>query len=167
MEKRLFIFILCFLFLQTSLSANSLSGDVYVAGVSKYLWRGQNLNDGFALQPGFDLSYGLFSLGFWGSFHTESGDMAEADLTLSFASSLNKLIEISGGYTFYTFPQPEYSDSHEVFLGAGLSVFLSPGLTLYYDVDDGDGLYAEAALSLPFSIGIEFSLDGSLGYNAG
>ncbi len=87
---------------------------------------------------------------------------AMKDLSLALKNSRAR-----GYFGLNILKDPEYSDSHEVFLGAGLSVFLSPGLTLYYDVDDGDGLYAEAALSLPFSIGIEFSLDGSLGYNAG
>ncbi len=146
--------------------ADGLSGDVYVSGVSKYLWRGQDLYDNFALQPGFDFSLGSFSLGFWGSYHPELESFAEADFTLSYGTSLS-VFDIGLGYTFYTFLQPEYSDSHEVFGSITYSGFLSPGVKLYYDFDDGDGLYAEVFASYGFKLGLDLSLSGSLGFNAG
>ncbi|MBN1897639.1 MAG: hypothetical protein JW827_02595 [Spirochaetes bacterium] len=137
---------------------------IYLAGVSQYLWRGQKLYDKFALQPGVDLNVGSMVMGLWGSFHPDAGILAEADVTLRYALFLSSNAELNFGYTFYTFPQPDYTDSHEVFAGIDLDTFLSPGLSLYYDLDDGDGLYAEASLSYPILI---LSLDCSLGYNAG
>lgn len=167
MKKLQSIIIIILLVCTSSIVTAQISGDVYVTGVSKYLWRGQELFDKFAVQPGADLNVGPVSLGFWGSYSVDPGDLAEADITVSYSRSLSDLFELSLGYTFYTFPQPAYSDSHEFFAGGTLGVFLSPSLTLYYDVDDGDGLYAEAGASLPIHIGPEFSLDGSLGFNAG
>lgn len=164
MKKTFIIFILLLLMLSSNVFSAEISGDVYVAGVSKYLWRGGNCFDKFAIQPGADLNYGSFSLGFWGSYHVDPGDFGEADFTLSYETTVSEIVGLSAGYTFYTFPQPKYSDSHEFFAGVSLDVLLSPGLTLYYDVDDGDGLYVELGASYPIMI---LSLDLSLGYNAG
>ncbi|MDD5066640.1 MAG: hypothetical protein PHF84_06290 [bacterium] len=147
--------------------SEGLSGDIYIAGVSKYLWRGQDLYDKFALQPGFDLSLSSFSLGFWSSYHPDAEALAEADLTLSYSYEPMKNFTGNLGYTFYSFPQPVYGDSHEVYAGISYSGFLSPGLKLFYDFDDGDGLYAELSCSQGFSLGPEFSLGASLGFNAG
>ena len=163
MNKIFIIVVLLLFMLCSSAFSAEVSGDVYVAGVSKYLWRGWNCFDKFALQPGADLSYGSFSLGFWGSYHVDPGDFAEADFTLSYETSISKIVGLSAGYTFYAFPQPEYCDTHEFFAGVSLDVILSPGLTLYYDVDDYEGLYAELAASYPIMI---LSLDASLGFNA-
>ncbi|MBU1078308.1 MAG: hypothetical protein KKH98_13510 [Spirochaetes bacterium] len=157
---------LLLLFGTIDLSAE-VSGDVYVAGVSKYLWRGQNLFDGFALQPGADLNIGSISLGFWGSYGVDPCNLNEADITVSYAVPISAVMEMSLGYTFYTFPEPVYGDSHEAFAGLSFACFLSPGITFYYDFDDGDGLYTQMSASYPFVLGLKFSLDGSLGFNAG
>lgn len=163
--KKLIICSILFLVLAVSVYAE-FSGDVYVAGVSRYLWRGQLLEKGPCLQPGLDLNYGPFSLGLW-SNHFGSSVFAELDYTLTYTHSLSEIVEMNLGYTYYSFPDPEYLDSHEAFVGASFDVFLTPSMTVYYDFDDGDGMYLEGGASFPFKLGVDFSLDGALGFNAG
>ena len=179
MKKQIFILILSIFFIQTALIAEDYSGDVYVAGVTKYLWRGQILNRKATLQPGLDLNYKKLSIGLWASFNVADSfespskeEFGEADMTISFSDSYS-LLGFSLGYTYYTFPVLAGPGvSAEYFLGLSLDVFLSPGITLYWDIapedkGGGDGLYAELALSYPLNLGIEFAIDTSLGYNAG
>lgn len=166
------ILFFCFMFCG-NVSAET-EGSVYVAGVTKYLWRGQVLYRKGALQPGLDLNYKKLSLGLWGSYNladnvkSKKQEFGEADVTISLSDSYKKL-GYSVGYTYYTFPSPVASPSlsSEYFIGLSADVFLSPGLTMYYDVAQGDGVYAELTLSCPFKLGIDFSLDVSAGYNAG
>jgi len=148
-----------------SLHAASMNSDVYVAGVSKYLWRGQMLYNKFALQPGLDLNYDNFSAGLWGSFNVVDSEFGEADLLAAYSYSIS-LVEMSAGFTYYTFPN--ISDtSVEANLGASVKTFLSPSITVYYDFGSGKGTYIESTLSLPFTALFPFSLDVSTGYNLG
>lgn len=177
MKKLLLLIICCALSFPFSLVAEDASGDVYVAGAGKYLWRGQLLYDKSVLQPGLDLNYKKLSLGLWMSYNTlDSADkfglgdaykFGEADVTISFSDSYKKL-GYSLGYTYYTFPN-FFGLSSEYSLGLSMDVFLSPGIILYYDVakEGGDGGYLDFALSFPFTLGIDFSFDTSVGYNLG
>ena len=171
------LLILCMLLCRT-LYADT-GGSIYVAGVSKYLWRGQVLYRTGALQPGLDLSYKKLSISLWASYgmadhlsDSTSAQFGESDFVIDFSDSIS-ILGFSLGYSYYTFPAfTSSSVSSEYYLGLSLDLFFSPNITLYWDVADknfggGDGLYAELALSCPFILGIEFALDASLGYNAG
>ncbi len=142
-----------------------INGDIYVAGVSKYLWRGQILYSGFAVQPGADLNYNNFSIGFWGSFCTKEAKFGEADFLAGYSTSIS-IFNLGAGYTFYTFPNAA-STSHEAYINAEVNIFLSPSLILYYDFADGDGAYMEGGLSIPFTVGLEFTFAPTLGLNLG
>jgi len=144
-----------------------INGDVYLSGVSKYLWRGQELYNSFALQPGFDLYYKYFSFGLWNSFHVEKKELYEIDLTLSYSVTFKKYILLKTGYTYYSQPKEEYLDSHELFLNLIFDWKVSPVLKVFYDFDDGNGFYTEFVVLCPFKLGINFSFDVSLGYNYG
>jgi hypothetical protein len=150
------------------------SGSVYMAGVTKYLWRGQELYRKGALQPGLDLTYKKLSLGIWGSFNlgdnvqSKRQAYGEADFTLGLSDSYKKL-GYSVGYTYYTFPSPSVAPSlsSEYYCGLSMDVFLSPGVTVYYDVASGDGVYAELSAAQHVQLGLEFEMEAGLGYNAG
>jgi hypothetical protein len=166
MKKKLFVSLLFFL-VSTSARAE-FSGDAYVAGVSKYLWRGQQLYNNIAVQPGFDLNYDALSLGFWGSYSAADNTFAEADFTPSYLITLNDKFDLRIGYTFYNFPQPDYTTSHEAFVAINYKGFLSPSLKAYYDFGNGDGFYAELGASYTFANSIkDITLGSTLGFNAG
>lgn len=147
---------------------------------SKYIWRGQNLGDDWCYQPTITVGYKGLGLTLFANYNTvgNTDEWSELDFTVDYTtdlgfvdSSLEK-VSVSLGYTYYTYPNissnlPEY-DSHEVYLGIGADVFLSPTLTVYYDFDTGDGVYYEAGISHSFDVGkCTISPSLSLGYNDG
>ena len=135
-------------------------GSLGVAFNSKYLWRGQNLVDGAVVQPEGSLSYGGFSGTVWANYDADDGEeWTELDYTLDYTTSLGildsglDLVALSVGYTYYTFPNLEGGDfSQEVYLAAALDAVLSPSLAVYYDFEEGDGMYYE--LGIGHSIGL-------------
>lgn len=143
---------------------------------SKYVWRGQNLVDGPVLQPEGSLAYQGWTGTVWANYDADEGsEWTELDYTLDYTTSLEilasslEILSVSVGYTYYTFPNLDADDdSHEVYAGLSLDTLLSPSLIVYYDFEQGDGMYYEAAVAHGFSLGgAELSLGGSVGYNDG
>ncbi len=81
----------------------SLNGGV----VSKYLWRGVNLHDGPAFQPGVEFSSHGVTAGFWSSYNFgDEGGFAEADYYLNYGKAVPfaKACEVTLGYSHLTYP---------------------------------------------------------------
>lgn len=157
-------------------------GSVGLTFNSKYIWRGQKLLDGPVLQPQGCLTYAGWTGTVWANYDLDKEDeWTEVDYTLDYTTSLGivtsslEILSASVGYTYYTFPplrhHPEvgvHDDSHEVYAGLSLDTLLSPSLIAYYDFEQGDGMYYEAAIAHSFSLGAPvLSLGGSVGYNDG
>ena len=173
----------------------SFSGEV--ATVSKYIWRGQRLTDGWSLQPAATVGIGGFSFNFWstidltavnegdalflpenpaappGDHNGMKGQFSEIDLTFSYALEAGPA-SLDMGAIVYTFPNRTASLPSTVELYGGASfgdVFLSPGATLYIDVDEtgksgSTGLYFLMDAGHMFLIGVPkfpvLELSGSL-----
>ena len=157
-------------------AADTLSGSVSVSGVGKYLWRGQTVSSGAALQPGFSLNVNKFTFSYWGSDHAYvgSGDSKynESDYTVGFADTVPglSLLTMKSGFTMYTFPYTPVpkNNSQELYGGLTANTMLSPYLSYYYDPVLGKGAYAEAGITQSFAFG-DFGVSGLLtgGYNFG
>ena len=155
--------------------------------VSKYIWRGQNLQDDGAIQPSALFTYGSLTASIWGSIdlskiNNNSGEITEVDYSLDYTTTLDGLdgLTWSFGVINYTFPNTHLDDTTELYAGVGLDVPLTPKLTLYRDVDDYDGTYimlsvghcfekfAELAPDVPVGLTLGACLGwGSDNYNAG
>ncbi len=154
--------------------SDGFSGSVYTAGVTKYLWRGQVLSDGFAVQPGITLNAGKVSFVYWASVHEYSSDMQlnESDYTISFSDAVPyaDFLSITAGFTAYNFPYGAVGQrtSVEVFAGISSSVPSAPYLKYFYDTMLGNGGYLEGGISHSVPVG-DFKLTGSAvcGYNFG
>jgi uncharacterized protein (TIGR02001 family) len=147
--------------------------------VSKYIWRGFDLNpyERPVLQPSinYDLGDTGLSLELWTSFSFENRELHEFDFSLTYQRRFGKHLELAAGlvhYGWYFRPDFRFEDdtSHELFLSAGLpgSPF-NPALIVFYDFHNGDGFYVLAqseyeADVLPW---LGLRLFGSLAYNAG
>ncbi len=151
----------------------------------KYIWRGQNLNDDGAFQPGISASYGGFTGAIWGSVDTtsinnNSGEITEADYSLDYSGSLPGLegVGYSLGIINYVFPNTAVDDTTEVYAGLSFDLPLGPSITVYRDVDDVKGTYislgvghsiekiAELAPDTPVGMDISASLGwASSAYN--
>jgi len=146
-----------------------------VEGVSKYIWRGFNLVDKPAIQPNLDFEFGEtgFAVNVWNSFAVSDRDRFsgadELDFTVSFAPPAASDFGFSAGFIFYTFDFKADNNTKEFFAGVAPSYLpFSPELTVYYDFDAGDNLYATLAVTRSLPLGIQ-SLDfgATLGYNNG
>lgn len=102
-----------FVFFITCLSGISFSQDLSLSVnadlVSRYIWRGIDVNDAFNIQPALSLSVSGFSFGFWGSYSlTNNLDYniygQELDTWLGYTYSFESGISIGAIVTDYYYP---------------------------------------------------------------
>ncbi|MEA1922651.1 MAG: TorF family putative porin [Pseudomonadota bacterium] len=158
------------------------SVDAEALVISKYVWRGIEVNEDPVLQPSLTVAYGGFSFNLWGNMDltdfgkdecvytsnckSRAGQFTEIDLTLDYSHSFDKLT-LGAGIISYQFPNwDESEDTHELYFALAYDCLLQPALTIYYDFDEVDGFYTNLSVGHSFAInnklGIELS--GSVGY---
>ena len=140
---------------------------VDMAFVNMYVWRGLVLTDGPVFEPSATLGYKGASINVWGNLDLNnvngtSGDFNEIDLTLDYTHSI-KEVSLSAGLIYYDFPNTEFRSTLELYAGAGLDILLQPTITVYFDVDQVEGIYGTLgfshSFSLPGSDAVSWSLD--------
>jgi len=150
--------------------------DVTVDVASAYVFRGETFNDGVVVQPGLEvaLPYGL-TVGVWGNIDIDDYDgtleknqFSEIDVYVSYALPID-LLDISIGYTEYTFPGAEGKADREVGIEYGYEVAgVEVGLGVFYGLDGGikKNLYAELTLATSYELidGVSLDLGASAGY---
>lgn len=147
------------------------SADFY----SKYIWRGQTPVDDPVFQPSAYVGIENFTASIWGNYSFDDGEWTELDYTLDYTTSLDMIspelekVSVSGGYIYYDFPNlPAGDNSQEIYAGVAVDTLLSPSLTVYWDFDQGDGTYYEAAIAHSLPIGkTTLNLTATVGYNEG
>ncbi|MFH1753658.1 MAG: hypothetical protein ABH875_05695 [Candidatus Omnitrophota bacterium] len=148
-------------------SAGELAEDLDISGTidfsSAYIWRAQTLVDGPVLQPAANITYKGFAFDFWSNWDlAEDEEFTEIDYTWSYSTSLGFVIpdedlldkiDVTGGYTFYTFPNLDDDDiTNEIYFGISLDTLLQPSYTAYWDFDQGDGWYHEWGIGHSFDL---------------
>ncbi len=101
-----------FLAIFSQLNAQSLSLNANADFVSRYIWRGLNVNDQPNIQPSITFEYSGLGFGFWGSYgltHQNSSDeyystSQEIDTWLSYSFSPASVINLSIIATDYYYP---------------------------------------------------------------
>jgi uncharacterized protein (TIGR02001 family) len=150
--------------------------DLTVDVASAYVFRGDTFNDGPVVQPGLEvaLPYGL-SVGVWGNIDIddydgalEKGQFSEIDVYVSYALPID-LVDISIGYTEYTYPSGGGDADREVGISLGYDLdVLEVGLGAFYGVDGGieKSLYVElsAGTSYELAEGLSLDLGATVGY---
>jgi len=140
---------------------------VDLAFVTKYVWRGMLLTDGPVFQPGATLGYKGASIGVWGNLDLDNvndnaGEFNEIDLTLDYTHTINEF-SLSGGLIYYDFPNTDFRSTLELYVSGGVDILLQPCITVYFDVDQAQGIYGTLGLShsfdLPDSESVSWSLD--------
>ena len=90
--------------------------------------------------------------------------MNETDLTLNYTLPVGP-VSLTGGFIHYDF---DGGDTQEIYLTGALAMLLNPSLSLYYDIDEGEGGFAVLAVSQAFPVGpISLTAGGSVGFNLG
>lgn len=161
----------------TPVNGSSLTGQLDF--ISSFIFRGTDLNPDKkpVLQPQVTYFLGKsgLSVNLFSSISFEDKKLTELDLTLAYDHAISESLAVSVGVIHYgwylhddfTFKK---DTTTEFFAGVTLPrIPLSPKLTLYYDINLGDGLYAELALLQSLKVGKNTQLDlsATLGYNAG
>ena len=143
--------------------------NVTVDGVTKYLWRGWNLHDNFAVQPSAEFSYKNFTVGAWGSLNMGYDDIetsfGEIDPYIGFAHELG-VGELSAGYTLYKTLGDEGTMSHEPYVGVSFDVPLSPSLTYYLGLTSGFDTLSYHYFELGLSYEQEVNEQTAMGFEA-
>lgn len=154
---------------------------------SKYIWRGQNVNDDPVFQPEITANYENFTLGIWGNLdltniNDKSGDFLEIDYYLDYSAELPgfKGIGYSVGFIYYDFPGATADgtrtpDTFEIYWGLNFDLPFKPSITVYNDIDEAEGLYATLSVEhgiekitqfTPY-IPVGLDISSSLGWGSG
>jgi uncharacterized protein (TIGR02001 family) len=124
---------------------------------SQYIWRGQNLTDGWVMQPGVSMTWNNITAGIWNSTdmcdNTGAGNWSftEWDFYLDYSNTVPEMEELgySVGYIFYYFPGKDIAvqNTSEVYGGLSYDTILNPEITFYYDIAKADGWYINGGIS--------------------
>jgi hypothetical protein len=110
-----------------------LTADYY----SKYIWRGQNINDKSVLQPAVTVSAYGFTASIWGNMDLtnksqtapdNSWEFSEFDYTIDYTAAVPDVnwLNFSVGTIYYRFPNTVFELTTEIYGGMTLSAPLSP-----------------------------------------
>jgi len=145
-------------------SQNPLSLQLSSDILSDYIFRGQNLYRGLAIQPQILAAYtdddlGVVSASAW-SHISAQGDrnvqaFSEIDYTLSYAYTL-EAATLSIGHLWYTYPRSgdNLNGTNEVFSSVSFATLLTPTISWYKDYREFDSNYFELGLSHEESINL-------------
>lgn len=125
-----------------------------VSAVSKYMWRGWNLNDELSVQGGFDLGYKGFYTGLWGG--TDEAQGTEYDVYLGWAGEINEHVSVDAGFIQYRYPSTDV-EVEEWHLTVDVNYF-----SVTYHIGEDDYDYLE--INKTFEINDDWSLDLHAGF---
>ena len=147
--------------------------------VSRYVWRGLEINKSFNVQPSFGYSSGALDIGLWGSYaisDVENTLQSEIDLYASYTFSTSRG-NIAILFTDYYFPDGnvrlgDFDDgtgAHTIELGVGYTgpSSLPIAVSIYMNVynDDGNNMYFE--VGYPVALPDNYSMALFLGATPG
>lgn len=142
---------------------------------SAYVFRGVTLNEGFVAQPYLEVTGLPIDIGVWGNFDIEDddargvdgGQFSETDYYASYALPVEE-VDVSVGYTEYTYNNGDLDADREVSLSLGLDTILAPSLGIYYGLDGliEENVYLEAGVGHDIAVSedIGLSLGALIGY---
>ena len=172
---------------ETALAEDEIGFELTTDLASKYIWRGQNLNDDPVFQPGISAAYGNFTAGIWGNLdltniNDRNGDFLEMDYYLDWSDDLTDFegISYSAGLIYYDFPGSyadgtRLPDTLEAYLGFSFNLPASPSITGYHDLDEAEGTYislgighsVEQVLELCPGVPVAMDIGATLGWGSG
>ena len=141
---------------------------------SKYVWRGQNLDDDNVFQTGLSASYGGLTMGIWGSLELtningNNNEFTEADYWLDYSGDIPDLsgVGYSVGLIYYDFPNTMIADTTEAYWGLNFDLPMSPSITCYHDLDEAEGTYISLGVGHTIEKIMELGPDVPLGMEMG
>lgn len=120
---------------------------------NKYVWRGQNLNNGSVFQPSIAVSKNGFAASIWGNLElTDSrkhaGEFTEFDYGLDYTSPIQEVnwISFSIGALYYDFPNTSEKPTTELYGGLSFDLPLTPYIKWYRDTQVNNGSYIQMGI---------------------
>ena len=137
---------------------------------SKYIWRGQNVNDTSVFQPYISGSIHGFTGSVWGNMDLTDGSQtapenggrfSEVNYTLDYSASVpgTKRMGFSLGTIHYRFPHTDAESTTEIYGALSCDVLLKPRLVWYRDVDEVDGSYIQCRHRSLFEKALKWNKD--------
>ncbi len=129
---------------------------------SKYIWRGQNVDNSSVLQPAFSASAYGFTGSIWSNIDMtnksktapdNAGEFSEYDLSLDYTATIPGTDWLSGsvGTIYYQFPNTAYDPTTEIYAGFSLpKVPLTPTFKWFRDVQEIKGSYFQYSIGQTF-----------------
>jgi hypothetical protein len=129
---------------------------------SKYIWRGQNVDNSSVLQPTVSASAYGFTGSFWGNLDMtnksktapdNAGEFSEYDLTLDYTTTIPDFnwVSWSVGTIYYQFPNTHVDSTTEIYGGFSLTtVPLTPSFKWYRDIQAINGSYFQYSIGQTF-----------------
>ncbi len=161
----------------------SVDMDIEIGFVTTYVWRGFTLYDKnvFAIQPSLTYYFGKsgLSLNLWSSYALKDRDLykqnEEIDMTLRYDFRPFNGVEVGVGFTnygYYYINNYSFKDGNtqEFFLITTFPYLIfCPTVSMYYDINLGNGLYFSLSGNYSVELNRSLSLDigMSIGYNSG
>jgi len=142
--------------------AEEVTTDLEFGWFSRYADRGVITVDDPVIQGAIGLEYGNWYVNLWGNLDLteENGEkykFTELDYTIEYRSGIDGLGEYSLGAIFYDFENAPCTT--ELTAGFTLDAPLSPSISLFYDIEEVDGLYLAGSVSQNLALGGELSLE--------
>jgi len=141
---------------------------------TKYIWRGQNVNNKGVFEPSVYLSLYGFTAYAWGNLdltneHHNRGEFTEIDLIVDYSAAVAGLegLNFSAGAIHYQFPNTFSRPTTEIYGGLSLNVPLTPSIKVYCDIDETNGCYMQFAIGHIFEKIARFSDDCFCGLQLG
>lgn len=157
-----------------AIEARGTNFDVSADFYSKYIWRGQNLDDDPVFQTGLSAHHEGLTAAIWGNIELtningNSGDFSEVDYSLDYTGSVTAFegLRYSVGLIYYDFPGTDAKDTTEIYLGLNLDLPVNSTVTLYHDVDEADGTYITVGIGRSIENVAEFGPDTPIGMEIG
>ncbi|RKZ13737.1 hypothetical protein DRQ50_10050 [bacterium] len=139
---------------------------------SKYVWRGMTVTPDLVVQPEFAANVLGIGFGFWGNIDTSDindteWQLNEVDWTLSYELSL-PLVELGAGLIYYDLRGGIGADTSEFYVSGQVNVLLSPGLAVYFDLDEYKGTHARASVAHGSELNeyLDWELSAELGWGS-
>ena len=148
---------------------------------SKYIWRGQNLNDRSVFQPAVSVSKSGFTANIWGNLELtdsreHSGEFTEFDYGLDYSAPVPEAngVSFSIGVLYYDFPNTSEKPTTEIYGGLNFNLPLTPYVRWYRDTQVNNGSYVQLGIGHTIEKLYEFSdncycglqIGSSIGYGS-
>jgi hypothetical protein len=145
---------------------DDLSFDFTADFYSKYVWRGQLLNDDLVFQPSISDYYKEFTANIWGNVDTtdyggNNGEFTEYDLSLDYSNKFSEegKIGYSVGVIHYHFPSFSETDTTEIYWGFNFDMPLNPAIKVYHSLGNYNGTYVNFGIGHTFEKIMEWGKD--------